>query len=150
MKIIILDKIKKLGDIGDIINVKSGYARNFLVPKGKAILATKKNISSFEEHSKQMKDKITKNAMMANNRAEKINQLGSITIISKAGKKGKLFGSVGARNIADAITSAGIKVNKNEVRLPNGVLRTVGQHEVCFHLYNEIFAKLIVNIIDCQ
>ncbi|MXP51323.1 50S ribosomal protein L9 [Pantoea sp. SoEX] len=149
MKIIILNKIKKLGDIGDIVNVKSGYARNFLVPTGKAVIATKNNISLFEKNQKKLRNQLTENIIFAKDKAEKIKKLGKITITSKSGEKGKLFGSIGTRNIVDAIASYGIEINKSEVRLPNGVLRTIGEHEVYINIHNEISARLIVNIISC-
>ncbi|PPI86447.1 50S ribosomal protein L9 [Candidatus Pantoea edessiphila] len=149
MKIIVLDKIKKLGNVGDVIDVKPGYARNFLVPKGKALIATQKNVESFKIDRIKIKDQLAENMRIANSRAEKINKLGIVTIISKAGDKGKLFGSVTTRNIANAVTSAGVEINKHEVRLPNGVLRTIGKHEVYFHLHNEVSAKLIINVVNC-
>ncbi|PPI88504.1 50S ribosomal protein L9 [Candidatus Pantoea edessiphila] len=148
MKIIILDKIKNLGDVGDIINVRPGYARNFLFPKGKATTATSQNILSFKENQKQLNNKLAEDIIIAKSKAEKINKLGIVTIISKSGNKGKLFGSIGVRNIANAVTSAGIEVSKSEVRLPNGVLKTIGEHEVYFHLHSKISAKLVVNIIS--
>ncbi|MBK4775735.1 50S ribosomal protein L9 [Candidatus Pantoea edessiphila] len=149
MKIIVIDKINKLGNIGDIVNVKSGYARNFLVPKGKALIATKKNIDLFEINQKNMQAKLAENIIFAQDRAEKIRQLGIVTIKAKAGEKGKLFGSIGIRNIADAITSLGVNITKSEIRLPNGTLRTIGKHEIYLHLHNDISEKLIVNIITC-
>ncbi|KAA1460296.1 50S ribosomal protein L9, partial [Escherichia coli] len=126
---------------------KPGYARNYLVPQGKAVPATKKNIEFFEARRAELEANLANVLATAEARAEKINALGSVTIASKAGDEGKLFGSVGTRDIADAVTAAGVEVSKSEVRLPNGVLRTIGEHEVNFQVHSDVFAKLNVNIV---
>ena len=142
MQVILLDKVANLGSLGDQVNVKAGYARNFLVPQGKAVPATKKNIEFFEARRAELEAKLAEVLAAANARAEKINALETVTIASKAGDEGKLFGSIGTRDIADAVTAAGV-----EVRLPNGVLRTTGEHEVSFQVHSEVFAKVIVNVV---
>ncbi|WP_323840225.1 50S ribosomal protein L9 [Photorhabdus africana] len=147
MQIILLDKVANLGSLGDQVNVKPGYARNYLVPQGKAVPATKKNIEFFEARRAELEANLANVQATAEARAEKINALGSVTIASKAGDEGKLFGSVGTRDIADAVTAAGVEVSKSEVRLPNGVLRTTGEHEVNFQVHSDVFAKLNVNIV---
>ncbi|AWK44098.1 50S ribosomal protein L9 [Photorhabdus laumondii subsp. laumondii] len=147
MQIILLDKVANLGSLGDQVNVKPGYARNYLVPQGKAVPATKKNIEFFEARRAELEANLANVLATAEARAEKINALGSVTIASKAGDEGKLFGSVGTRDIADAVTAAGVEVSKSEVRLPNGVLRTIGEHEVNFQVHSDVFAKLNVNIV---
>ncbi|MFV9996638.1 MAG: 50S ribosomal protein L9 [Arsenophonus endosymbiont of Dermacentor nuttalli] len=147
MQIILLDKVANLGSLGDKVVVKAGYARNFLIPQGKAVPATKKNIEFFEARRAELEAKLADVLAVAEARAEKINSLATVTITSKAGDEGKLFGSIGTRNIAQAVTTAGVEVAKSEVRLPNGVLRTVGQHEVHFQVHSDVFAKLNVNII---
>ncbi|MCE1704390.1 50S ribosomal protein L9, partial [Enterobacter hormaechei] len=146
-QIILLDKVANLGSLGDQVNVKPGYARNYLVPQGKAVPATKKNIEFFEARRAELEANLANVLATAEARAEKINALGSVTIASKAGDEGKLFGSVGTRDIADAVTAAGVEVSKSEVRLPNGVLRTIGEHEVNFQVHSDVFAKLNVNIV---
>ena len=146
MQVILLDKVANLGSLGDQVNVKAGYARNFLVPQGKAVPATKKNIEFFEARA-ELEAKLAEVLAAANARAEKINALETVTIASKAGDEGKLFGSIGTRDIADAVTAAGVEVAKSEVRLPNGVLRTTGEHEVSFQVHSEVFAKVIVNVV---
>ncbi|KAI3492580.1 hypothetical protein L1887_42883 [Cichorium endivia] len=133
--------------LGDQVNVKAGYARNFLVPQGKAVPATKKNVEFFEARRAELEAKLADVLAAANARAEAINALGTVTIASKSGDEGKLFGSIGTRDIADAVTAAGVKVAKSEVRLPNGVLRTTGEHEVDFQVHSEVFAKLVVNVV---
>ncbi|CAJ0990793.1 50S ribosomal protein L9 [Pantoea sp. Nvir] len=147
MHIILLDKVANLGSMGDQVNVKAGYARNFLVPQGKAVPATRKNIEHFEARRAELEQKLANILAVASARADKINAVGSVTITSKAGHEGKLFGSIGTRDIANAVTAAGVEVAKSEVRLPKGVLRTTGEHEVNFQVHNEIFAKVIINIV---
>lgn len=147
MEIILLDKVANLGSLGDKVDVKAGYARNYLVPQEKAVPATKKNVEFFEARRAELEAKLADVLDAAKARAEKINSLATVTITSKAGDEGKLFGSIGTRDIAQAITAAGVEVAKSEVRLPNGVLRTVGEHEVHFQMHSDVFAKLNVNII---
>ncbi|KPD04262.1 50S ribosomal protein L9 [Moellerella wisconsensis] len=147
MQVILLDKVANLGSLGDQVNVKSGYARNFLVPQGKAVPATKKNIEFFEARRAELEAKLAEVLAAAHARAEQINALGTITLSSKAGDEGKLFGSIGTRDIADAVTAAGVTVAKSEVRLPNGVLRTTGDHEVHFQVHSDVFAQLNVKIV---
>jgi large subunit ribosomal protein L9 len=120
MDIILLDKIANLGGLGDKVTVKSGYARNFLFPKGKAVPATKANLDKFEMRRAELEAKIADQLLSAQARADKIAALGEVTIASPAGDEGKLFGSVGTRDIADAITAAGVAVTKSEVKLPVG------------------------------
>ncbi|WGO83778.1 50S ribosomal protein L9 [Arsenophonus apicola] len=147
MEIILLDKVANLGSLGDKVDVKAGYARNYLVPQQKAVPATKKNVEFFEARRAELEAKLADVLDAAKARAEKINSLATVTIASKAGDEGKLFGSIGTRDIAQAVTAAGVEVAKSEVRLPNGVLRTVGEHEVHFQVHSDVFAKLNVNII---
>ncbi|WP_353244679.1 50S ribosomal protein L9, partial [Providencia sp.] len=138
MQVILLDKVANLGSLGDQVNVKSGYARNFLVPQGKAVPATKKNIEFFEARRAELEAKLADVLAAAQARAAAVTALGSVTLASKAGDEGKLFGSIGTRDIADAVTAAGVKIAKSEVRLPNGVLRTTGDHEVHFQLHSDV------------
>ncbi|MGP1871094.1 MAG: 50S ribosomal protein L9 [Arsenophonus sp.] len=147
MQIILLDKVQNLGILGDQVDVKAGYARNYLLPKRKAVTATKKNIEFFKARRLELEAKLANVLDAAKKRAEKINSLAKITIRSKAGDEGKLFGSIGSRDIAKLVTSAGINVIKSEVRLPNRVLRTIGEHEVHFQVHTDVFAMLKVNII---
>ncbi|UVK77211.1 MAG: 50S ribosomal subunit protein L9 [Sodalis sp. Fle] len=147
MQVILLDKIANLGSLGEQVNVKAGYARNFLVPQGKAVPATKKNMEYFAACHAELEAKLADIQAAAENFTKKINELGSITITSKAGDKGKLFGSIGARDIANAITDAGINVVKNKIHLPNGVLRTTGEHEISIQVHQKIFAKLNVIVV---
>lgn len=147
MQIILLDKVANLGSLGDQVNVKAGYARNFLIPQGKAVPATKKNVEFFEARRAELEAKLADVLKAAEQRAAEINALEKVTIASKAGDEGRLFGSIGTRDIADAVKARGVNVSKSEVRLPNGVLRTVGEHEVSFQVHGEVFAKVIIDIV---
>ena len=132
MQVILLDKIVHLGQVGDQVNVKSGFARNFLIPQGKAVMATKANIEHFEARRAELAE---------------VTALGSVTIASKAGDEGRLFGAITTRDVAEAVTAAGVKIAKSEVRLPNGPIRTLGDHDVRFQLHGEVFATLDVIVV---
>jgi ribosomal protein L9 len=147
MQVILLDKIAHLGKVGDQVNVKSGFARNYLIPQGKAVMATKANIEHFEARRAELEEKAAQALAAAVDRAARLEALGSVTIASKAGDEGRLFGSIGTRDIADAITAKGVEVAKSEVRLPNGLIRTLGEHEVTFQFHGEVFSHLNVVII---
>ena len=147
MQIILLDKVANLGGLGDNVTVKSGYARNFLFPQGKAVPATKANIEKFEARRAELEAKLAADLTAANDRAAKIAALGEVTIASKAGDEGKLFGSVGTRDIADAITEAGVKVSKAEVKLPTGTLRETGEFDIDVQLHAEVTATVKVVVI---
>ncbi|EHR40205.1 MULTISPECIES: 50S ribosomal protein L9 [Alishewanella] len=147
MQIILLDKVANLGGLGDNVTVKSGYARNFLFPQGKAVPATKANIEKFEARRAELEAKLAAGLAAANDRAAKVAELAQVTIASKAGDEGKLFGSVGTRDIADAITEAGVAVTKAEVKLPNGTLRETGEFDIDLQLHAEVIATIKVIII---
>lgn len=147
MQIILLDKVANLGGLGDNVTVKSGYARNFLFPQGKAVPATKANIEKFEARRAELEAKLAADLAVANDRAAKVAELAQVTIASKAGDEGKLFGSVGTRDIADAITEAGVAVSKAEVKLPDGTLRETGEFDIDLQLHAEVIATIKVVII---
>lgn len=147
MQVILLDKVANLGSLGDQVNVKSGYARNFLVPQGKAVPATKKNIEFFEARRAELEAKLADVLAAAQARAAAVTALGSVTLASKAGDEGKLFGSIGTRDIADAVTAAGVEIVKSEVRLPEGALRTTGEFEISIQLHSEVFAEVKLQVV---
>ncbi|AEH34349.1 50S ribosomal protein L9 [Vibrio anguillarum] len=147
MQVILLDKIGNLGSLGDTVSVKSGYARNFLIPQGKAVMATKSNVEMFETRRAELEAKVAEQLVASQARAEQVNALEAVVITSKAGDEGKLFGSIGTRDIADAITAAGVAVSKSEVRLPEGALRNVGSFEVSIQLHSEVFATAKIQIV---
>ena len=146
MEIILMQKVANLGNIGDRVKVKSGYGRNFLLPQGKATLATKDNIAKFEarraEFEKAAKDELSG----AQGRAAKLEGV-KLTLSAKAGGEGKLFGSVGTTDIAEALRKAGHQVERSEVRMPNGPIRQAGEHTVQLHLHTDVNVDLPVVIV---
>ncbi len=148
MQVILLDKVAQLGTVGDQVTVKAGFARNYLIPQGKAVMATAVNIAHFEARRAELEAKAAEALSAAQARAAAIANLAAIVITSKAGDDGRLFGSVGARDIADAVSTAGVAVTKSEVRLPEGALRAIGEHEVKLHLHAEVNAVVTINIVS--
>lgn len=146
MQVILLDKIGNLGSLGDQVNVKSGFARNFLIPQGKAVMATKANVEMFEARRAELEAKVAEQLSAAQARADKLSALEAVVIASKAGDEGKLFGSIGTRDIADAVTAAGVEVVKSEVRLPEGALRTTGEFEISIQLHSDVFATINLTV----
>ncbi|MET0282393.1 MAG: 50S ribosomal protein L9 [Steroidobacteraceae bacterium] len=145
MDVILLEKVANLGNLGDRVAVRSGYARNFLLPKGKATLATVANVQKFEARRADL-EKVA-NDQLAGAEARKAKFEGfKLAITAKAGTEGKLFGSIGTADIAEAATAAGHELSRSEVRLPNGPLRTVGEHVVAVHLHTDIDLELTVVI----
>ncbi len=147
MEVILLDKIAKLGGLGDKVTVKSGYARNYLLPQGKAVFASKENIERFEARRAELEQKLAEELSAAQARADKLAALKEVTIASKAGEEGKLFGSIGTRDIADAITEAGVEITKAEVRLPLGTIREIGEFDIVLHLHNDVDSEIKVIVI---
>ncbi|MBV1786993.1 50S ribosomal protein L9 [Marinobacterium sp. D7] len=145
MEVILLESIGKLGKLGDKVAVKGGFGRNYLIPQGKAVPATGDNVARFEERRAELEKAAAEKLAAAQARAEQLNDL-ELSVVAKAGDEGKLFGSIGTRDIADAITGAGIEVEKSEVRLPAGVIRTIGEFDIDVQLHPEVTAhlKLIV------
>jgi len=147
MEVILLDKIAKLGGLGDKVSVKSGYARNYLLPQGKAVFASAANVEHFEARRAELEAKLADVLTTAEARAAKVVELAEITIASKAGDEGKLFGSIGTRDIADAITEAGVEVVKAEVRLPLGAIRETGEFDIAIHLHTDVDTSIKVVVI---
>ncbi|MCH8502193.1 MAG: 50S ribosomal protein L9 [Aliidiomarina sp.] len=146
MNIILLDKVANLGGLGDQVTVKSGYARNFLFPSGKAVPATKSNVEMFEQRRAELEAKLAADLQAAEERAEKINALDAIVISSKAGDEGKLFGSIGTRDIADAVSAAGVEVQKSEILMPHGTIREVGEFEIELQLHADVLAAITLKV----
>lgn len=146
MEVILLQKIGNLGNLGDKVAVKPGYARNYLLPQGKATLATVARLAEFEQRRAELEKQALEGLSAAQACAAAIGQL-NITIAQKAGEEGKLFGSVGVKDIADAVTRAGIAINKQDVRLPNGhAIRQVGDYEIQIHLHTDVNATLALKV----
>lgn len=146
MQVILLDKVGKLGELGDKVNVKAGFGRNYLIPYGKAVSATAANVADFEARRAELQAAATEKRSAAEARAAKLAAL-TVVIKGNAGDEGKLFGSIGTRDIADAVTAAGVEVSKSEVRLPNGVIREVGEFEIDVQLHSEITQVIKVSVI---
>ena len=146
MEVILLQKVANLGNIGDRVKVKSGYGRNFLLPGGKATLATPDNVARFEARRAELERLANEHFAGAEARATALKEF-KLTIHAKAGTEGKLFGSIGTSDIAEAATRDGQKIERSEVRLPDGPLRMVGEHVVSVHLHADVNVPLHVNII---
>jgi large subunit ribosomal protein L9 len=146
MEVILLEKIANLGDIGDRVKVKSGFGRNFLLPQGKATLATPANIAAFEARRAELERKQATELAAAQERVGRLEQL-TLRITAKAGTEGKLFGSLGTVDIAEACTAAGVPVERSEVRLPTGPIRTVGEHHIELHLHADVNVTIRVEVI---
>lgn len=145
MQVILLEKIRNLGELGDSVSVANGYGRNYLLPQGKAVSATKDNLEKFEARRSELEKKAAEELAAAQSRAAQFAEL-SVTIEANAGDEGKLFGSIGTKDIADAVSAAGVALEKNEVRLPNGAIRAIGEFDIDVHLHTDVDAtlKLIV------
>jgi large subunit ribosomal protein L9 len=146
MEVILLEKVANLGSLGDKVKVKAGYGRNFLLPYGKAVAATEDNLKAFEERRAELEKAAADKLAAAQARAEKLEGQ-SFTISSKAGEEGKLFGSIGVRDIADAITAAGTEVEKSEVRLPEGPLRVTGEYEIELQLHSDVTVTITLAVV---
>jgi len=146
MEVILLEKVANLGDLGDVVKVKSGYARNYLVPQKKAIPGTEEGIREIEARREELQKTADEKLLVAQKRAAGVEEL-DITLTAKAGEEGKMYGSIGTRDIADAATEAGVPLVKSEVRLPNGVIRELGEYEIDIHLHSEVTATLKVGVV---
>ncbi len=146
MEVILLQKIENLGALGDKVHVKSGYGRNYLVPTGRAVFATKENLETFEARRAELEKAAAEALAAAEERKAKIEAL-SISISRKAGDEGKLFGSVGTADIAEAATEAGVAIEKREVRLPEGPFHIIGEFEVVIHLHTDVDAMLKLVVV---
>jgi large subunit ribosomal protein L9 len=147
MEVILLENIGNLGGLGDKVDVKSGYGRNYLIPQGKAVPATANNLAEFETRRAELEAAAAETRTAAETRAAAINELGLISIPANAGEEGKLFGSIGTRDIAEALTAAGCEVDKAEVRLPEGALRDLGEYEVTIQVHGDVTAMVAVAVI---
>lgn len=147
MEVILLEKMRNLGALGQKVKVKPGFARNFLIPQGKAVYANDANLAKFEARRAELEKIENEKHSKASARQQALNALGTITLIAKAGDEGKLFGSIGTRDIVDAIIKAGGQVEKREVRLPEGVLRKTGEYDINIELDSDITAIVKVNVV---
>jgi len=146
MQVILLEKIRNLGELGDQVNVKRGYGRNYLIPHGKAAVANAKNKAELEARRAVLEKAQIEAFANAKERAEKMAGA-TVQIVRKVGEEGKLFGSVGTHDIAEAMIAAGFPLERAEIHLPEGPIKTVGDHEVPVSLHAEVNFKIIVSVI---
>ena len=146
MNVILLERLSNLGDIGDEVAVKAGFARNYLIPKGKAVRATSENRAVFEERRAELEAAAAEQLSGAEARAAKLEGL-ALTIVVKAGEEGKLYGSVGTQDIADKITEEATEVAKAEVRMPEGVIRSIGDYEIDVQLHSDVTVSVAVSVV---
>lgn len=145
MDVILLQRIKNLGKLGDRVSVKPGYGRNYLIPQGKAVSATESNTAAFEARRAELERVEAEELAAAQARANQLNDL-NVILTGRTGDEGKLFGSFGVRDIADALSQAGVTVDKSEVRLPTGPLRHIGEFHVAIQLHHDVTAEVLVTI----
>jgi len=146
MNVILLERLSNLGDIGDEVAVRPGFARNYLIPKGKAVRATTENRAVFEERRADLEKAASDQLTAAQTRAAKLEGL-ELTIVVKAGEEGKLYGSVGTQDIADKVCESGTEVSRAEVRMPEGVIRSIGEYEIDLQLHSDVVTTIKVSVV---
>jgi len=146
MNIILLDKVENLGDIGDLVTVKPGYGRNFLIPQGKAALATRANMQEVEERRAELERRVTEETTAAKARADLIRGM-ELVISANVGAEGKLFGSVGPADVEEAAAKVGVELARAEVRMPEGPIHEVGEHEIGAHLYTDVDVDFTIKVV---
>jgi large subunit ribosomal protein L9 len=146
MEVILLEKVKNLGAIGEQVKVRAGYGRNFLIPQGKAVQATKENVEVFEAKRAELEAKAAEVLAAAQARQEALAGL-NVEMKSKAGDEGKLFGSISARDIADAVTATGTELSKNEVLLPEGPIRNIGEYDIAIQVHPDVNGTVKINVV---
>lgn len=147
MQVILLEKMRNLGALGETVNVKPGFARNFLIPQGKAVSASKENVAKFEQRRAELEKVAAERHAKAVERQQALNSIATVKIVAKAGEEGKLFGSIGTRDITDALNKAGAAIEKREVRLPEGTLRMLGDYDITIELDSDITATIKISIV---
>lgn len=146
MEVILLQKVENLGNLGDKVKVKAGFGRNFLIPQGKATAATAANLAAFEVRRAELEREAQVALGKAAARKAEFDAAGAIVLSSKAGAEGKLFGSIGTVDLAEAFARKGIKVERRELRLPHGPIRVVGEHSVEVHLHSDVNVTVPVTV----
>ena len=147
IQVILLEKIGHLGNLGDPVKVKPGFARNYLIPQGKAIPATAENMEVVKKRRAELEKAAAEKLTAAQERARQLLSLGTVTVAAKAADEGRLYGSLGTRELAEAITKAGVKAEKSEILLPNGALRQIGEHEIHLQLHSDVDATIKINVV---
>ncbi|MDH5517195.1 MAG: 50S ribosomal protein L9 [Gammaproteobacteria bacterium] len=146
MEVILLEKVDRLGTLGDKVNVKSGFARNFLLPQGKATSATAENLEAFEARRAELEKQAADALAAAEARKAKLDGM-EVTITVRAGNEGKLFGSVGPVDLAEHVTALGTELAKREIRMPHGAIRQAGEYDIAVHLLTDVDATLKLTVI---
>ncbi|WP_192035256.1 50S ribosomal protein L9 [Halomonas sp. YLGW01] len=146
MEVILLDNIGKLGGLGDKVTVKPGYGRNYLMPYGLAVPATKENLEAFQAQRAELEAQAAERKAEAEARAAQLAEI-ELSLVAKSGEDGKLFGSIGPRDLAEAIAQAGIDIAKSEVRMPEGPLRKTGEYDIALQLHAEVASSVRVVIV---
>lgn len=147
MQVILLQRVINLGKLGETVTVKNGYGRNYLIPQGKALPATKINLEKFEARRAELE---AIEAQELNEAKARANDLADVNVImrAKVGDEGKLFGSIGSRDIADALTKSGLTVDRAEIKMPNGAFRQVGEYTVSIQLHHDVATQILVTILS--
>lgn len=146
MEVILLEKVRNLGNLGDKVSVKSGYGRNFLIPQNKAVFATAKSIELFEQRRAELEKKAQQSLGLAEQRAAKLNDL-TLVISAMASDEGKLYGSVGVNEIKDALVVKEVEISKREIVMPEGPLHSIGNYTVEIHVHSDVIAHLQIEIV---
>jgi large subunit ribosomal protein L9 len=146
MNVVLLDKIENLGNLGDKVTVRAGYARNYLIPGGKAKYATEANIAEFEARRAELEKNAAESLAQAEKRRDQLTDI-EVTIEANVGSEGKLFGSIGPAEVADAVTAAGVALEKREIRMPEGALRHTGEFDIDVHLHIDVDTSVKVIVI---
>ncbi len=146
MEVILLEKVNRLGDLGEVVKVKSGYGRNYLIPQKKAVPASDEALANIESHRAELQLLEDEKLRVAQARAAQVEAL-DITLTAKAGEEGKMYGSIGTRDIAQAATDLGVPIEKSELRLPTGVIRELGEYEITVQLHSEVTVQLKLGVV---
>ena len=149
MEVILLEHVRNLGHLGDKVNIKAGYGRNYLIPKNKAVFATPKNIELFEQRRAELEKKAQEQLSNAQQRAAKISDV-TLVITAMASDEGKLYGSVSTTEIEEGLTARGVEVAKREIVMPDGPIHAIGDYVVQIHVHSEVIADLQVQILPAK
>ena len=149
MQVILMEKVRNLGNLGDKVNVKSGYGRNFLIPQNKAVFATEKNIEQFNARRAELEKKAKATLASAEQRAAKLNDI-TVVISAQASDEGKLYGSVGPNEVAEALVLKSIEICKREIVMPEGPIHSIGQYVIEIHVHSDVIANLQVEIVPAK
>lgn len=149
MEVILLEKVRNLGNLGDKVQVKPGYGRNYLIPESKAVFATAKNVEQFEQRRAELEKKAQQSLANAEQRAAKLNDT-TLVVNAMASDEGKLYGSVGVNEIKDALTEKSIEVSKREIVMPEGPIHSIGNYEIEIHVHSDVVATLKVEIVPAK